>query len=223
MKYDRFTALVREKDLPPEHQKANLGDSCAETCRAIVLGADKGGWGNFITSKGYIRHPDLANEGPAWDERDFSNDQFLPLLMVMLMDKFYSQVFDITQNKNKTKIYGTNTILSAGCWALLRKQFWLLNLVNIVQGWIFSIPYRWSDSEEAKKKFWRVERSEGESADYLNYIVTYVFLKKMGKWATLNRPKEECLQKVKAYYLLGHDFEPNSEWIVDLYEKALNE
>lgn len=221
MKYDRFEVLEKELVVPEEHKKSNVGDSCADTCRALVLGAKKGAWANFITHKGYIRHPSLSEEGPKWDERDFSNDQFLPLLMVMLLDPFYSQIFDITQKNNILKIHGTETFLSVGCWALLRKQFWLLNVANIIQGWIFRFSYRWSDSEEAKKKIWRFEKSENESADYLNFIVIYVFLKRMGKWATLNRPKEECLQKVREYFILNEKPEPNSEWVVELFERAL--
>lgn len=218
MKRDRFSTLIREKHQPPDHI-ANRGDSCADTCRAIVLGEPDLSWGWFVVEQGYLRHPELQGI-VSWNEADFSNDQFLPLLMVLLLND--PTMFSIVQSENKTKIRGTNTILSAGCWALLRKQFWLLNLINIVQGWILKLPYRWSDNEQMKGKFFKFEKTHGESADYLNYIVIYVFLKRMKKWATLNRPVDECLSKVEDYCLNGNDFEPNSQWIVDLYRKALS-
>jgi len=89
----------------------------------------------------------------------------------------------------------------------------LLNFVNFIQSLIFKIPFRWSDS---KKRF---ELSKDSSADYLNYIVTCVYLKKRGKRPIITVSKKVLLDKVKEYLAK----EPNSWWMVNLYEQALEE
>ena len=215
MKYDRFSSLIREK-YEPEFHLGNLGDACAETCRAKILGSRDGSWAPFIlpNSDGYLRHPLLATEGKGWDERDFSNDQFITLAMAMKLEN--SPWFSQLREDNRVFIRGTWTLLSIGSWCILRGQWALLEKANQLQGWLLTKKYRWSDE---KKWF---DKVEGKVQDYLNMIIIHVFLLKMGKPSVLPRPVEECMNAIRAYYLDGEDFEPNSAWIVDLYSRQIS-
>ena len=215
MKIDHLGCVVREKPRAPQDEIANLGDSCAETARALIFGRNVFVH-QFIVGlhDGYVRHPDLVSvEG--WGVDDMSSDQALPLLMAFDLNEYpvNAQIF---RDKNRWRIAGTKTFLSVGLWALVRKQFWLLNLANVVQGWLFNLSWRFGDGG-------KLERSEGKVQDFLNYIVTYVYLRKMGKRATLNQSMERCLRAVETYYLKGDDHEPTSEWVVELYRKALED
>lgn len=201
MKYDRYRCLVREKY--PEGHIANLGDSCAETSRAEILGDNRADTFWCITSNGWLRHPSLANID-GWNQADFSNDQFLPFIMAW-------QLRGVSPDPS-LRILGTKTFVSIGVLALMLKQYWLLNLVNIIQGWLFNLKWRIGDN-------FKIERSEGQVQDWLNYAITYIFLKKIGKKATLNQPVEKVMAAIRKYYLEGPDAEPNSQWIVNLYEK----
>lgn len=206
MKFDSLGCIVREKY--PDGHIANLGDSCAESSRDVILG-DFYARPNtfcFVDNIGYLRHPALANvEG--WNHADFSNDQFLPLIMAWILRNGEAPSPSLS-------IRGTKTIVSIGVLALMLKQYWLLNVANIVQGWLFNLKWRIGDG-------FKIERSEGQVQDWLNYICTYVFLKRIGKWATLNQPISRCIESVHKYYLEGPDAEPNSQWIVEMYERAL--
>lgn len=206
MKYDSTDSLIREK-YPPGHI-ANLGDACAETARAKILGERRGSISQFVTETGFLRHPKLAGVA-GWDVKDFSNDQLLALLMATRLNSGVEWVY-----ADGPCIRGTKTKLSIGSWAAVNKHYRLLNLANIVQGWIFKFPYRFGDDG-------KLEKSEGKVQDYLNAICIYVYLRKLGKWATLPAPREKCLAAVRKYYLEGKDFEPNSAWLVELYERAL--
>lgn len=206
MKYDSLGCIVREKY--EEGHIANLGDACAESSRAVILGDPRPNTLCFVDNIGYLRHPALANvEG--WNHADFSNDQFLPLIMAWILRNGEAP-------KPSLYIRGTKTIVSIGVMALMLKQYWLLNVANIVQGWLFNLKWRIGDG-------FKIERSEGQVQDWLNYICTYVFLRRIGKWATLNQPKERCLVSLWQYYWLPPDDEPNSEWIVALYLNVLKE
>lgn len=213
MKYDKFGCVIREK-YEPEFHLANLGDSCAETCRDGILGGVQGHWGPFILANGagYVRHP-LLEHVPKWDAKEFSVDQALALFMfVRLKDP---ELFHQFQRDNTFFIRGTWTILSVGAWAVLREQWGLLERANQVQGWLLTKKYRWSDG---KKWF---EKTEGQVQDYLNMICIHLFLKAIGEPTTLPRPVEECMAAVRKYYLFGEDAEPNSEWIVEMYRQKL--
>lgn len=164
----------------------SIGDSCAETSRAIVLDKDGLSTAAFSTEKGYLRHPS-APEG--WRESDMSNDQLLPLMLV-----------DASVKPGWPFIKGTRTLLSLGSMLIQWQQWKLLNLINIVQGWL--LPG--SDKDE--------------SADYLNYVIIYIWLRDNGHWATLNIPVDTVLKKVEDYYRP----EPNA-WVVDLYKQKLKQ
>ena len=208
MKRDQLGCLIRERydDNGPDWA-GNYGDSCAETFRAFIL--DKNlplvGLFNFHTDKGYVRHPKVAS---LWPESDFTGDQFIPLIMVFQM------IYPNRAIHRLWKVPGTNKWLTPAGWFLVRKHYRLFNLANIVQGWIFNLSWRIADGG-------KIERSEGKVQDWLNYIAIYVFLKRIGKWATLNQSEERCMKAIRKYYLEGNDKEPNGEWVVEMFRNAI--
>ena len=97
MKFDSYGALVREAPRPPGHEIANLGDSCADTCRLFIVGgqipnSELPDWPvqrfRDPNWKGWLRHPDLyALPGKEdWGTKGFTNDQLVPLLMAQYLD-----------------------------------------------------------------------------------------------------------------------------------------
>lgn len=204
MKFDELGCIIREK-YEPGHP-ANLGDSCAESSRAVILGDSRPNTLCFANGLGYLRHPALAMV-PGWGRDDFANDQFLPLIMAWILRNGEAP-------RPTLFIKGTWTIVSVGVFALMIKQYWLLNVANIIQGWLFNLKWRIADGG-------KIERSEGQVQDWLNWLCVYFWLRDNGHWATLNQSHERCMKAVRKYYLEGPDQEKNSEWLVDLYEKAL--
>ena len=200
MKFDSLGCIVREKY--PEGHPGNLGDSLAETARyAILNGVNSVLLGLFWTSIGFLRHPNSI-----WREQDTSADQVLPLVLARTMLSVHLGP--------RILIPGTKTIMSAGLWAAWHHHYRLLNVVNIVQGWLFNLSWRIADGG-------KIERSEGKVQDWLNYICVYVWLRDHGRWATLNQSRDRCMKAVRKYYLEGDDWEPNAQWIVDMYDQAL--
>lgn len=242
MKRDKYGLLIREK-YKPEFHPGNLGDSLAETCRLYILKNKTLFYGALdafkLNAKSYVAAYNIDAESESsileCDVRDFgfiawcrhplasvwgvdiSNDQVLPLLLG------YHLPIPDAPLEPAWYLSGTSTLVSPGVWCASRGHWKLLNFVNIIQGLLFLFPWRWSDDKKFKGKFWKVERSNGKVQDYLNYICVFIALKQAGKWATLITSKEKCLAAVKKYYLEGEDAEPNSQWLVDLYEGALNE
>lgn len=213
-KYDTEGCLIREKYLP-EDAWGNLGDSCAETARAYVLGHREPSV-NFMRFKGpttgFVRHPKLS-EVHGWDEQDFTGDQFVALWLAFYLEHGAPPPYPIVDVR-LWKVPATDKWLTPAAWALVRGHYRLLNLCNIVQGWLFNFSHRWNDEGH-------LEPSAGKVQDWLNYICIYVLLRNSSKWATLNQDVIRCIDAVETYYLRGDDKEPNSQWIVDLYKKAL--
>lgn len=204
MRYDDLGTLIRE--FHAEGEPGNYGDSAAETARIKILG----GFGNlnsFVRVGGFVRHKRVED---LWGISDFSGDQFVPFFMASKLAAPHMPVIHVAGNE--TKIPGTETYLTPAAWFLIRGHYRLLNLANIAQGYLLKLPYRIADGG-------RLERHEGQVQDYLNLICITIFLRKMGVKARLPRPWDECFVAVKKYY----ETEPNSDWIVDLYRKALLE
>lgn len=107
---------------------AAVGDSCAETCRAIILGADGLGTAGFLSPKGFLRHPRCAGV-PQWDEADFSNDQLLPLQLA-------ADVTDV----GLFRIKGTPTLLALGPQLLRLGMLKVLGQINAVQSLLNPSP-----------------------------------------------------------------------------------
>ena len=205
MRYDQLGCLVREKY--PEGHIANLGDSCAESARAVILGDSRPNTLCFADDIGYLRHPSLATVD-GWNHADFSNDQFLPLIMAWILRGGSAP-------RPTFRIKGTKTIVAIGVFALMTRQYWLLNEANAIQGSLLSLKWRVGDG-------FKIERSEGQVQDWLNYVCTYLFLRRIGKRATLEQPKERCMAAIRKYYLEGADAEPNAQWLVALYDREIS-
>jgi hypothetical protein len=174
----------------------SVGDSMAETSRyAILTGAKLDQW-KFRALGCYCRHQSVQAL-PGWDVSDTSNDQLLPFILAT----------GITGAWNK--IPCTKTIVSPGVYFAIRGMWKAFALTVKAQNLIFALPYRWSDS---KKWF---EKTVGSSADYLNYFVSIVFLRRMG---IVVEPRPETMDKIKSYY----EKEPNSSWLIEEYIKHLS-
>ena len=100
------------------------------------------------------------------------------------------------------------------------KMFRMLALVNRVQGWLLSLPFRWSDDDSEGHGF---RSSKNKVQDYLNMIAIWKFLRLIGMNPTLPRPARECYWAVWRYYARGNDIEPNSKWIRRAYFNSLKE
>lgn len=219
MKFDSYGILVREKPREPRHEIANLGDACADTCRAYILGARPNNLYPVIRFtdewQGFLRHPSLRNTKD-WDAKSFTNDQLVPLIMAQYLqdpawvrpDLFVSCGF----------IRGTWKLAQPMVYALLYKQWWLVDKLNQLQGWLLTRSFRWSDDAHEGIGF---KSSSGKVQDYPTMICTTVFLNEMGYKAVLPRPQDECLAAILKYRHDPADFEPNAEWEIDLYKKAL--
>lgn len=221
MKIDSWGCFVREKY--PEGEKANLGDSCGDTCRAYVLGfsnphLENGVYSTFrdYQNDGYLRHPKLMNV-KGWDSRDFTNDMLVPYAMATYL--WSTNFFRMMSRDNGLFIKGTWKLLQPAAWALLNEKWWLLNKLNVFQGWLLGLPFRWSDDEH---EGWGFRSSKGKVQDYLNLVAIFVFLKRIGQPATRPRLIDECLAAVKLYRTGPADFEPNSEWEFEIYRNALS-
>lgn len=191
---------------------ASVGDSCAETARAFVLGESRLAREDLVAfigpHGGYVRHPSLAAL-PGWDAADFSSDQALPLILG----------FD---HKMPALYWRTapGKLVSPGVWAAARNLWLLLAFVTFLQALLFKVPWRYSDDERLKW-YQRIIRTEGQFADYLNFLVTLKFLRDKGYKRSVKAilalvDLDVALNAVKGYYKP----EPNSEWIVELYLRS---
>jgi hypothetical protein len=218
MRFDSYGILVREKPREPGHEIANLGDGCADTCRAYILEVNHKGLHPVMRFtdewQGFLRHPELKGIKD-WDKKSFTNDQLVPLIMAQYLqhpawvrsDLFVSCGF----------IRGTWKLAQPMVYALLYKQWWLVDRLNRLQGWFLTLPFRWSDRAQDVG----FESIKGQVQDYPTMICTTVFLNKIGYKAVLPRPQDECLAAILKYRHDPADFEPNAEWEIDLYKKAL--
>ncbi len=203
MKQDQLGLLISQtSDYPGSH-----GDSCAETCRLYVLRSaardprmDELMIELFRTSKGYLRHPAIAN----WwgGEDDFSSDQALPMLMALdcmgnTQTAKSHTLLAIARERLKWKT--GRHFASLGVMALARKMWNTFAALQILQALVFKIPIRWSDS-----KNW-FESTHGSSADYLNFAVALIYLEDCGvRWhrriVLWLCPANRIFERVTHYY-----------------------
>jgi uncharacterized protein YutD len=78
-------------------------------------------------------------------------------------------------------------------------------------------PYRWSDDGRLDGKLWKFVRSDGHTADYLNFACTYVALKHMGIRSSLLHERIDVIKKISDYYRPQEGF----AWVVADYFLAL--
>jgi hypothetical protein len=191
---------------------SSVGDSCAETARAYILGderLERDDLVSFIDVCGYVRHPSLSKLA-GWDYKDFTSDQALPLILG----------FD---HKMPALYWRTapGKLASPGVMFAARNWWPALGIVNLFQGLLFRfLPYRYSDDERLKW-YQRIIRTDDQYADHLNWFVVVYFLHKKGyhKLVRANLAlvdRMDLLRRVSGYYAP----EPNSEWIRKLYADA---
>lgn len=210
MRIDGYGCVVMEKDGPP----GDLGDSCAETGRYMVL---LGMMYNaklmpFLTDAGFLRHPDAP-----WREEDFTSDQALYLLMAA--DLTSAGLFLTIVNKIKALGWRTAPakIASPDVIALCTRSYQTLAALNVAQMLINKFPWRWDDSNQTATKWWRFVRSEGSTVSFMTVFVAMVFLKRKGiTWPQKFWNKETYLAKAKSYY----ENQPRSLWFTELYDRA---
>ena len=218
MKIDELGCLVSETcDYP-----GNIGDSCAETSRYAVLTPSTAvKLDQFRSATGYLRHPN-APDGPpvslnSWRESDFSGDQATPLLMAYDLQN-ESLASEMRTRLKSTFKTGNGNLIQPGLFCLIFKLDMLLAFTLLVQAAIFLFPYRWSDSTKS------FEKSEGSSADYLNWLVCLSYLHRKGS-ASLVRIVRGTVSasvlttEITSYY----KNEPNSDWLIQAYSSAISD
>lgn len=216
MRVDTYRTIVREKDQGP----GDLGDSCADTARVAVLTLfPLLDLRVFRTPEGYVRHPDSP-----WREDDFSSDQAAPLYMAYTLDpNRYPGFAEEMETRLSTWRTGDGNRLAPGLWALIHHFDYLVALITLLQGVLFLFPLRWDDSHRVELKHWwqRIQWG-GDEGDYLNWVSYLEYLDMLGyrKWVIacyLLRSPSRVLKKIQTYYAN----QPNSDWVVEIYQTHL--
>lgn len=215
MKIDQLGCVVMEKDGMP----GDLGDSCAETGRYVILKNDDHDVNllAFMPAYGFFRHPNVP---PAWGPADFTSDQGNYLMMASRLVAL--TYFCIVRDRVKARgwrwaIGGHRLMIDSICIA---NQWWnLLGVCALVQMLFNAFPIRWSDAHDRTGvwNYWRFTWSNDSTISFVTVFVTMVFLKRVGvTWPSKFFNREKYLAKVKSYYAN----QPNSDWFIQLFEKA---
>lgn len=195
----------------------SIGDSCAETSRAMVLSfylrgdvSSRGILLNFFTSRGLLRHPDSP-----WRENDTSSDQVLPLLVATHLTGLTAPIAPLLDT-----VSGNGDLVSPMLYACQRRflgrSSWFYDLAILGHALITKLPFRWSDSRKT------LESSSGSSCDYLNFTMCLIHAKATNtetwpiKMAKSVVSKATLTSKVIDYYA----GEPNP-FVLPWYIKAL--
>lgn len=132
-----------------------------------------------------------------------STDQCLPYYLATLR----------TEMATRIKSWGWRTpdhnLIMPVFYACLTKNMFLVNLCILAQALIFKLPWRWDDGQH---RFTSTSRS---SADYLNWFHCALYCK---PWIRRIVSKEVLKAKIASYY----EVEPNSTWLVNLYNKVID-
>lgn len=233
MIFDHYGFLNSEKD--PVGDPGRLGDSCANTFRWLQLAKYVGPkpdqpnvamqshvrelyeW--LKTNKGYVRHPESI-----WREDDFVGDQAKPLLMGLDAWGLWQEAQEVA--KFHAFRYGNGDLVhptfkaSAARASGWPSWFWDISIyVQIVT--MQKIPFRWND-EYFKQGRWPFERSEESSADWLNWFHMIIHAEMKGHTYWTRKAKayaspREIASRITSYF----SPEPNSEWLLELYLKAI--
>lgn len=213
MKLDGYRTIVMEQCWWP----GSIGDSCAETGREDHLRfwldlPSNCDLNQFVTELGFIRHPTAPakdDHGESWREPDFTSDQGLPLYFAAKARGL--PIAQLMHDRIKAAGWktGNGDYTSPGLFAAITDKKCLLNATVWGQAMIFKFPFRWNDE---KKGF---EPMETSYADYLNWIHAALYCP---QHIRSQIPKSLLKSKVRSYYLK----EPNSQWIIDLYDQVLD-
>lgn len=216
MKFDEYGAIVMERDGWP----GDIGDSAHETARySVLLGSVPfPALEQFISLTGFLRHPTAPENAPGsgenWREPDATSDLVLPLLMAMDLhaDPRASGSAEIIRARlRSTWTVAPGHIASPALMALAYKKMWLFRFFTWFQRLLFVLPLRWSDDNRLKGKLWKFVSTDDASADWLNWIVSMVYIKRMQRRDLLNKPR--------SYYAS----QPHSDWILMAYEKGIDD
>lgn len=219
MKFDQYGFIVMEQTGPP----GNVGDSCAETSRYVVLSLVASGvipsinLTPFVTDVGVLRHPDYPLR-----ESDTSDDQESPLIAAAYFTNPALANKVITQIVSAGNRTGNGQLIHPTSWSQIKraqgsKMMWLYDLAILGQALILKLPYHWDDGKTS------FEPTVDSSADYLNLInylafayATHTFTwacKLVTKWISY----DQAFDEVSNYYLP----EPNDSMILKLYADAI--
>jgi len=202
MKRDENGLMISEECAWP----GNVGDSCANTARSEVLNPQGQPMCHFVTGKGFVRYANLPAD---WMEDDFSDDQCLPLYMAA------TTPIKIAIRTRLPYKAGNGGLHSPLTYAIIWDHFSIANLCLKAQ-WFFmtKVPWRWSD--DARLKWYqRIVRTEGSVADYLNWFVTCVYLKRLGK-LSLKPDLDKVSRAVYTYF----QNEPNNKQVLEDFERG---
>lgn len=211
MKFDEFNCIVSEDKPYP----SSVGEACADTSRHVTLTGHPSDLNEFVSAFGFLRHRNAPYGPPdslkSWRESDASGDMVFSLLMACDM---YNTVLaeEIRQRLKSTWTIRPGVPITPALFALVYKNMWLLKQATGVQELIFRFNYRWSDSDEMQGKWWKFEKADGSSADWMNYAVSIVYLRAHGVQYPSDNKK--IMAKVRDYWK-----EQNAEWIIDAFAK----
>jgi hypothetical protein len=249
MRPDALNYIEMEKD--PEGDPGRIGDACAETFRVRhlkfflifrkpvdelafkmakleVLTAYQG----VRRDSGFLRHPALENyvdkKGKSWGVTDYTFDQGLPMYLCVWAYGLNTEGLEIEERWEKKWQTAPGKFLPPNYFVMKQRnggwQSVVTDLPLLLQAWGMKyLPYRWSDDPN-KKWYQRFEKMESSSADYLNWLHLILQAEYKGHTFISRRAKNAftsgvVMGKIRAYYLP----EPNSEWVVALYQQAIDQ
>jgi len=182
------------------HLRALLGEQISDNQRAMLI--------RFRTEIGYIRHWTAPVD---WMESDMTSDGLTPLLLAYDACGMFSIASEMrTRIASAGYRSGNGQLITPALYALVKESKWLLNLAVIGQIAIFAMPLRWDDGQ--KKITW----SGSSSCDWLNFCHCLLVA---SPWVSKLVSREKIITKIESYY----STEPNSDWLVDLYKRAIRE
>jgi hypothetical protein len=209
----------------------SVGDGCAESSRYVTLceflnqnSFPQVNLARLVTLAGVVRYP--CPPSP-WAASDTSGDQVAPLIAATsltqpsLADTIISQ---IVTNKYCT---GNGKLINPGLYANVKRHQgshvqWLWDLSILGQALIFKLPFAWNPNATWNPKSWLIS-SSGQTSGYLNWTNALAFARcKSWTWpcwlATKIIGKTQVMAAVQSYYRP----EPNSAWMLNIYEQAFN-
>lgn len=210
---DENGLLVSEiwPDTTDEYKVANRGDSMANSARAdhlfgLLNHPMKINLTPFVTVDGYVRHPSPLMPKD-WCETDSPTDQCLPFYIAGTIEQKIEMRYRIKKANWRT---GNGDLVSPIFAAIITHNTFMLNIFLAAQVLIFKLPVRWSDSKH------NFELSANSSGDVLNWFHAVAY--GASSWVRKLVTKDWLKKKIADYFA----DEPNSIWLVDLYNQAID-
>lgn len=170
------------------------------------------------TEKGYLRHPN-APEG--WREDDFSGDQTIALLICLESWGLLGPAEELIGRTSWR--YGNGdlihpTYIAAKCRVGHKPSLFWDFFIYAQALAMKHLSYRWNDETK------RLEKSLDSSADFINFLHLILQAERVGHTYFSRKAQnvftaDEIRTKIYAYY----SPEPISAWILDLYDKAIEQ